>query len=387
MTAVQARSPVVEYRKRRAFNPLLDAEKYFKKQANGNQPRVLDDVSKESIEAAVANLLPPEPPASPIIPVEETPQQKVFRLVGERRFEEAARLAKRLIDAGDVGGFFIYGGTPSYRRFESAFVANIASSKRGFFTDVQNVSAELAQIILKANEDNRLINARGLVDRLRDIADGRWEINGQGIIIAKTGELNDGQHRLWAILLLGATVRIPIFYGAARASRGTLDTGKIRLTKDRFRFSGIPNDTRASSVVSLTHRILFGRDATEAEKVDFYYTDPDNFQDAVRFANNMPKGAPVASISTAGYLLLRAGRQTESVAKFLREVRGVDVPRKGSASFALLKLLLEKQAKALGNTPAEQAFTVADMFLRWEAGKNFRGSIQAVSSLPEALAI
>lgn len=38
MTAVQARSPAVEYRKRRAFNPRLAAEKYFKKQANGNLP-------------------------------------------------------------------------------------------------------------------------------------------------------------------------------------------------------------------------------------------------------------------------------------------------------------------------------------------------------------
>lgn len=317
----------------------------------------------------------------------ESEHAKTFRLISEGRYEEAARLAKKLIDTGNVDGFFIFSGTPSYRRAEAAYTANVATSKRGVFTEVVTAGAELAQVILKANEDNRLINQRGLVDRIRDIAEDRWQLNGQGIIVAKTGELNDGQHRLWAILLTGKPVRIPIFFGAQRETRGTVDTGKIRLTKDRFRFAGIPNDTRASSVVSLAHKIIMGRDATESEKLDFYNDDPDTIQAAVHLGNGTPKGTPVQAFCTAGYLLLRNGRSPEKVSTFFREARGSETPRKNSPSFALLKILLSKESKQLGRTPVEQAYTMADLYLRWEAGKTLRGTVEVQIAAPEALGL
>lgn len=174
MTAVQARTPVVECRARRAFNPRREAEALFSKLST-RQPRILEDVSKESVEAAVANLLPPEPPASPITPAEETPHQKVFRLVGERRFEEAARLAKSLIDAGDVGGFFIYGGTPSYRKGDIIISDKVKASRKGAFSEIINITPEIAQRILSRNPNNRKIVVRagsGLAGKMRDILGG-----------------------------------------------------------------------------------------------------------------------------------------------------------------------------------------------------------------------
>lgn len=349
-------------------------------------PLAKNDNAAKAIDHAVAAIAMPAT-ALTAIPRDETPHEKVFRLVGERKFEEAARLAKKLIDAGDVSGFFIYGSNPAFRKASDAFTDHIAKSRRGAYSEIQTITPEWAQAMLSANEDNRLINTRGLVDRLRDIVDGRWELNGQGLIIAKSGELNDGQHRLWAILLSGTPVKISVFYGAQRSTRGTLDTGKIRVTKDRFRFSGIPNDVRASAVVSLTHRILEGRDATEAEKIAYYDKDSVRFQIAVNLGNGLPKGTPVASLSAAGYLLLRAGRAEEAVKKFYREIRGVDVPVKGSASFLLFKALLEKEKGLIGKTPQQQAFTVASLYLRWETGKRAAATIQVINELPEALVI
>lgn len=345
--------------------------------------------ARRAAEALFGKTEPDTPilPTAANLPAVESEHQKVLRLVGESRFEEAARLAKRLIDAGSVDGFFIFGGTSTYRRAESAFIANVATAKRGVFTEVVSIGPEMAQVILKGNNENRRINQRGLVDRLRDIAEDRWQLNGQGLIIAKTGELNDGQHRLWAILLTGATVRIPIFYGAQRETRRTVDTGKVRLTSDRFRFAGIPNDTRASSIVSLAHKIIKGRDATESEKLDFYNDDPDTIQAAVHLGNSTPKGTPVQAFCTAGYLLLRAGKSPEKVTEFFREARGSETPRKGSASFALLKVLLSRESKQLGRSPVEQAYTIADLFLRWEAGKSYRGTVEVQIAPPEALGL
>lgn len=383
MTAVQARSPVVECRKKRTFNPRLAAEKYFKKQANGNQPRVLEDVSKESVEAAVANLLPPEPPAAPIISVDETPHQKVFRLVGERRFEEAARLAKRLIDSGDVEGFFIYGGTPAYRKGDIIISDKVKASRRGAFSEIINITPEIAQRILSRNPNNRKIVVRagsGLAGKMRDILGERWRLNGQTIILSLDGDLNDGQHRLWAVVLTGTPIRATVFFGAERDSRLTVDTNDPRTGASRLTFLNIPNAALADAAVRLVFKIDHGREATDAERVDVYTADDAGYQTAIRAVGGQKKGTPRSALVAAAYILIRAGAPLGLVEGFFAEVRGVaGSVKQASAGVALREAII---AKVFKGGAAELAYTVLDLYARWRRGKRVKG-FEIVATMPE----
>lgn len=117
------------------------------------------------------------------------------------------------------------------------------------FAEIVDITPELAVELLKRNEDNRQIY-KTLVEVLAaEIRAGLWRMNGESIVVAATGELNDGQHRLRAIAEAGATCRSAIVFGATRESRITLDTGRRRYAADHLHFEGVPNPSLAAALV------------------------------------------------------------------------------------------------------------------------------------------
>lgn len=94
--------------------------------------------------------------------------------------------------------------------------------------EMVTLSPALAYVLLKRNEANRPISEAG-IDRLkRDISEGRWEFNGESIILSKDGKLNDGQHRCRAVIETERSIRMVIAFGPERDSRLTLDQGVAR---------------------------------------------------------------------------------------------------------------------------------------------------------------
>lgn len=311
----------------------------------------------------------------------ETEHQKVFRLIDERRIEEAAHVAKRLIDAGAVEGFFIYGGTPAYRRANIMVTDKVLMSRKGAFSDILQITPEVAQRILQHNPENRKIVKAGLVDRIRDIIEGRYELNGQTIILTRQGELNDGQHRLWATLLCGSTIRTNVFFGAERDTRLTIDTGKVRTGETRFSFLGIPNAALAEALVRLAHRVDHNREATATEKVDTYLLDSagaGHYQAAIKVVGTQPKGAPRAAMCVAAFMLLRAGAPLGQVEKFFFEVRTAGAGGKKSPSVSLREGIIGGIFKG----PQEHlVYTTANLYGEWRRGK--KRTFEIVTVLPE----
>lgn len=333
------------------------------------------------VAEAAYGAVPPAPAASRPV-YDETPHQKVFRLVRERRFEDAAKLAKRLIDAGDVLGFFIYGGTAEFRRTSASFADRVRASAKGAFSEIQDLTPQLAQVVLENNEGNRKIRVAGLTKRMRDIVDGRWRLTGQGLIVAKSGELNDGQHRAWAALLVGVSVRIPIFYGAARNTVPLLDDVEGRTGPDRFFFAGVKNYTIVSAMVGLAHRIDAGRAATESEKFDLYEESEQEYQGAAVLVGGLPKGSSPTAFGVATIFLKREGAVPSRVAKFMEEIKtGVGLTRK-SPTLALRDAINTKTFKA----PIEhQVYTIMRLFHLWDAGKKII-AIEIQTAKPKARA-
>lgn len=114
----------------------------------------------------------------------------------------------------------------------------IAKSQSLVTTQVVDLTPVLARVLLSNNPNNRTISEAIVSNYVRDMANDAWHFNGEPVIVSKSGELNDGQHRCMAVILSGATIPIVFIAGVDRETRTTLDQGRTRTTGDYLSMVG-----------------------------------------------------------------------------------------------------------------------------------------------------
>lgn len=119
------------------------------------------------------------------------------------------------------------------------------------FAELVTITPAIAKHLLKNNDNNRNIIERRVLEIADDIAAGRWQVNGETIIISRDGMTNDGQHRLNAVIMADAPIQTLVFFGADRDSRLTVDMGKPRSVGDFLGMQNIKNSTLAAAVAKL----------------------------------------------------------------------------------------------------------------------------------------
>lgn len=167
----------------------------------------------------------------------------------------------------------------------------IERSKTEIFTEMVDVSPGLASEILRRNSDNRKIKPVKSQHYARDMVSGDWVLNGENIIFAKTGELNDGQHRMQAVIDANTVVTFPFLFGVERNSRITVDQGAARTAGDYLSMDGIVNGNRCAGICRIVKayehtrgRSLSGMKAfTNAMIIERVKQDPD-IRDAALFS-------------------------------------------------------------------------------------------------------
>lgn len=134
------------------------------------------------------------------------------------------------------------------------------------------VTPELATRLIELNTDNRPIRFKGLNRTVeaysKAMARGEWQLNGEPIIISREGILNDGQHRLWAVVESGATVRMMITLGVDRESRHTVDQGAARTPGHILAMFGEKNTNQLAHALQFVwaydgHRVFSYRPSSE----------------------------------------------------------------------------------------------------------------------------
>lgn len=116
--------------------------------------------------------------------------------------------------------------------------AQIANAGDAVRTVTGKLTPSLARLLLACNPDNRRLSADAVEKYARDIANGNWRFNGEPVVIAKDGLLNDGQHRCEAVILAGEAISVVFVFGVDRDSRFTLDQGKMRKAGDYLDMHG-----------------------------------------------------------------------------------------------------------------------------------------------------
>ena len=86
-------------------------------------------------------------------------------------------------------------------------------------TRIETITPALATEWLdKHNSVNRKISEPTVQSYAMDMKNGRWTLTHQGIAFDTEGNLQDGQHRLWAIVFSGITLEMMVTRGCAGRS-------------------------------------------------------------------------------------------------------------------------------------------------------------------------
>lgn len=78
---------------------------------------------------------------------------------------------------------------------------------------------------------------------------GKWQLNGEAIILDEFGQLIDGQHRLWACVQSKTAFKTLVVRGASPKGFATIDTGKARTVANFLSISGHHNAAVIASVL------------------------------------------------------------------------------------------------------------------------------------------
>jgi hypothetical protein len=111
-----------------------------------------------------------------------------------------------------------------------------------------------AKELLDTNhENNRKIKPAVVQSYKRQMEKGLWRTNtGEGIKIALTGKLINGQHRLEAIIAYGKPVEMLVFRGIPEESMTCIDDGVKRSLTDAMMINGkaVPNQSSINGALS-----------------------------------------------------------------------------------------------------------------------------------------
>lgn len=93
----------------------------------------------------------------------------------------------------------------------------------------------------RCNHLNRPIRWNKVTEYVDAMKGNRWRLNGQGWSFDSDGVLLDGQHRAWAVVRSGVTIRTLVIRGLSPAVRPTVDEGVKRRFSDDLAMAGVSN--------------------------------------------------------------------------------------------------------------------------------------------------
>ena len=286
-------------------------------------------------------------------------------------------------------GLFTAAASPSASRAERWLQEQLKRARRqGKYTITVELTPELAELLLARNQENRIISQHKVGAYARDIAQGRWQHNGEPIIVSDTEELNDGQHRCLAVVETGRSIVTEMGFGFPRSSRLTVDIGMKRTVGQQLSMSGrLDGNALAHAAALLLTYQRSGRfqhltqDSRPTPTEVIEWAQSHHIDDDVRvgrnIANKLPGGA---GLYAALHFVLSKINACDAKQFFESLKTGVDLS-KSSPIHTLREKLLFKQAKRL-RTP-EIAAMVIMAWNAWRARKGLKSlNVEARAPFP-----
>lgn len=163
------------------------------------------------------------------------------------------------------------------------------------------ITPSLASKIMEDhNKKNRKINKNNVNFLNKEIESGNWKLNGETISFDVDGNVNNGQHRLLAIIKSGVSLDIIVVTNLSLEAFKTIDTGALRSGSDVLSIEGVPNSTHIAAMVKFIFAFKIGkysanrhhhRTLSNTELIDYYYElGDDRVYKSYQFYNSVREG-------------------------------------------------------------------------------------------------
>lgn len=124
---------------------------------------------------------------------------------------------------------------------------------------IETISPQKALLMLETSHGNRSLKSSKVAAYARDMAAGRWQVNGEPIIIDRNGALIDGHHRLRACINSEEPFQSFVIRGVSPESQKTIDMGASRSASDALTFYGIKDATKVNAAIRVLMALASGR--------------------------------------------------------------------------------------------------------------------------------
>jgi hypothetical protein len=177
------------------------------------------------------------------------------------------------------------------------------------------VTPAMAKLMLQYNkpsESNRILSARYIASQVATIKAKRWVNTGEPIIFSNKCLLNDGQHRLSAVVSSGTPAIMDIRFGVERSAVYDTNTGRKRTPAHALQIAGFAAGAMHGSICRLYlayERGLPGsiRIGIDNGEVVAMIQEDERFLHAARLVQACPRYVNNAATATTLYMALRTG--------------------------------------------------------------------------------
>lgn len=126
-------------------------------------------------------------------------------------------------------------------------------------TEEINVTPEMAEYFLSINKDNRPVSHLTVDRYAKDMAAGRWSLNGEAIVVSDEGILNTGQHRALACIKANCAFPSLVVVGVKHDARHTDGQGLAKQAAHRLYMLGHSEHDLLSKSASLLMALNSGK--------------------------------------------------------------------------------------------------------------------------------
>jgi hypothetical protein len=145
----------------------------------------------------------------------------------------------------------------------------ISRGKREFFNlpSPIMITPEIAEAMLECNlPGNRTIRTAKIDAYVQAMQNGEWRVTAQGISFTCEGYLDNGQHRLTAVIASGCEVPMSVSFGQTADAYPTLDSGSARTAGDVLRYHGLPMATLLAATAGRVETVIVGSTVKRARR-------------------------------------------------------------------------------------------------------------------------
>lgn len=237
---------------------------------------------------------------------------------------------------------------------------------------IVKVTPNLAAQWLEKNTNNRNLIPAAVRDYARDIEDGRFHFTGEPIQFDGDGNLENGQHRLAAIVQTGRTVPLVVVRGVTRDAQKYMDSGRKRTAANALQMENTgANMAHVAAVARGLLIFLEGRRPTQSEVVEFAESNlPELIESATiaRATQTAPGMCGGVALFGIPHFLLAQVDEVDA-RYFFEHLASGESLQKGSGIYALRQQIITG-ARTGGRMEDRLRTNIALFFKAWNAWRD-----------------